>query len=127
MRLPQALIATCASPLPASHACALPTRICLPACRYGAHWSQALFGWELMHVWMMSGRFQWEVPLLGTWVTWQHPGGKPPCDWWGINYYSRWGGCVEVLLAGGSSLQPEVVSITAGIILNCASAASLAH
>ncbi len=40
---------------------------------------------------MVSGAYEWSVPLLGTVLRWQHPGGKPPCDWFGINYYSRWG------------------------------------
>ena len=29
------------------------------------------------------------MPLLGTWIRYQEPQGKPPCDWWGLNYYSR--------------------------------------
>lgn len=27
--------------------------------------------------------------MLGSWIKWADPAGKPPCDWWGINYYSR--------------------------------------
>jgi hypothetical protein len=36
-----------------------------------------------------AGRFEWKVPLLGTWMTHQLPGGRPPCDWFGVNYYTR--------------------------------------
>lgn len=49
------------------------------------------WGYELIHQWMLTGKFTWKVPLLGQWLEWQHPGGKPPCDWFGVNYYSRWG------------------------------------
>lgn len=43
-----------------------------------------------METWLATGRFTWKLPLgLGTPVDWQEPGGKPPCDWWGINFYSR--------------------------------------
>jgi hypothetical protein len=47
------------------------------------------WGYELVHTWMLTGKFTWKVPLLGQWLEWQHPGGKPPCDWFGVNYYSR--------------------------------------
>lgn len=45
---------------------------------------------------MLSGEFVWKLPLLGTWQRWKDPDGRPPCDWWGINYYSR--GVVGALL-----------------------------
>jgi hypothetical protein len=36
-----------------------------------------------------QGEFSWKLPVLGKWIEWRDPAGKPPCDWWGINYYSR--------------------------------------
>ncbi len=36
-----------------------------------------------------QGEFTWDLPVLGRWLHYQDPQGKPPCDWWGINYYSR--------------------------------------
>jgi hypothetical protein len=47
------------------------------------------WGYELVHKWMLTGKFTWDVPILGRWLEWQYPGGKPPCDWFGVNYYSR--------------------------------------
>lgn len=38
---------------------------------------------------MLTGRFEWRVPLRGVVHTWQYKGGRPPMDWWGIQYYSR--------------------------------------
>ncbi len=46
-------------------------------------------GWDVVQDWMLTGRFEWRVPLRGVVHTWQHKGGKPPMDWWGIQYYSR--------------------------------------
>lgn len=46
-------------------------------------------GWDVVHDWMLTGRFEWRVPLRGVVHTWQYKGGKPPMDWWGIQYYSR--------------------------------------
>ncbi len=31
----------------------------------------------------------YKLPVLGEWIRYKDPAGKPPCDWWGINYYSR--------------------------------------
>uniref|UniRef100_A0A383W4H1 Glycoside hydrolase family 1 protein n=1 Tax=Tetradesmus obliquus TaxID=3088 RepID=A0A383W4H1_TETOB len=56
---------------------------------YAADWMNYWWGYELIHQWMLTGKFTWKVPLLGQWLEWQHPGGKPPCDWFGVNYYSR--------------------------------------
>ena len=47
-------------------------------------------GWTVIHQFMLTGKFEWSVPLLGRVVTYQNPGGRPGCDWWGIQYYSRW-------------------------------------
>lgn len=46
-------------------------------------------GWDVVHDWMLTGRFEWRVPVRGVVHTWQYKGGKPPMDWWGIQYYSR--------------------------------------
>lgn len=46
-------------------------------------------GWDVVQNWMLTGHFEWRVPLRGVVHTWQHKGGKPPMDWWGIQYYSR--------------------------------------
>lgn len=58
-------------------------------CSYAAGWMNYWWGYELVHQWMLTGKFTWKVPLLGQWLEWQHPGGRPPCDWFGVNYYSR--------------------------------------
>jgi len=47
-------------------------------------------GWDVVQNWMLTGHFEWRVPLRGVVHTWQHKGGKPPMDWWGIQYYSRY-------------------------------------
>jgi hypothetical protein len=38
---------------------------------------------------MLTGLYEWRVPLLGTVLRRQHPGGKPPCDWWAPNRLRR--------------------------------------
>jgi len=48
------------------------------------------WGYELVHNWMLTGHFEWKVPVLGKWIEWWLPEGRPPCDWFGVNYYSRW-------------------------------------
>ncbi len=47
------------------------------------------WGWDVVEHWMLTGEFVWKLPVLGTWQRWKDPDGRPPCDWWGINYYSR--------------------------------------
>ncbi|KXZ56630.1 hypothetical protein GPECTOR_1g568 [Gonium pectorale] len=54
-----------------------------------ADWLTYWVGANVMEHWMMTGEFVWRVPLLGVWQRWTDPAGRPPCDWWGINYYSR--------------------------------------
>jgi len=54
-----------------------------------AKWMEYWWGWDVVDHWMMTGEFEWKLPVLGTWYRWSDPAGKPPCDWWGINYYSR--------------------------------------
>ncbi len=58
-------------------------------CRYASSWMTYWWGYELVHKWMLTGKFTWDVPILGRWLEWQYPEGKPPCDWFGVNYYSR--------------------------------------
>jgi hypothetical protein len=54
----------------------------------------ACWGNDVILDYLVSGRLSWRP--LGSWgaVEYQHPGGPPPNDFIGINYYSRWG--VEV-------------------------------
>ncbi|KAL3135662.1 hypothetical protein ABBQ38_006139 [Trebouxia sp. C0009 RCD-2024] len=60
----------------------------LPA-KWACGWATYCMGWDVVHDWMLTGRFEWRVPLRGVVHTWQYKGGKPPMDWWGIQYYSR--------------------------------------
>ncbi|PNH12081.1 Beta-glucosidase A [Tetrabaena socialis] len=52
-------------------------------------WMTYWWGWDVMEHWMLTGEFIWKLPVLGVWQRWRDPAGRPPCDWWGINYYSR--------------------------------------
>ncbi len=61
-----------------------------------ARWLTYWVGPEVVEHWMLTGEFVWKLPVLGTWQRWKDPDGRPPCDWWGINYYSR--GVVGALL-----------------------------
>ncbi|KAJ9525371.1 hypothetical protein QJQ45_003231 [Haematococcus lacustris] len=54
-----------------------------------ASWMEYWWGWDVVDQWMLTGEFSWDLPVLGRWLYWKDPAGKPPCDWWGINYYSR--------------------------------------
>uniref|UniRef100_A0A7S3VJH2 Beta-glucosidase n=1 Tax=Dunaliella tertiolecta TaxID=3047 RepID=A0A7S3VJH2_DUNTE len=54
-----------------------------------AEWLTYWWGWDIVDHWMHTGEFEWKLPVVGTWITWKDPEGKPPCDWWGINFYSR--------------------------------------
>ncbi|DBB17846.1 TPA: hypothetical protein ACH3X3_002865 [Trebouxia sp. C0006] len=60
----------------------------LPA-KWACGWGTYCMGWDVVQNWMLTGHFEWSVPLRGVVHTWQHKGGKPPMDWWGIQYYSR--------------------------------------
>ena len=58
-----------------------------------AFWMSHIWAYDNFHEWMMTGRFQWWLPFkFGRAVDWQQEGGKPPCDWFGVNYYSRYEG-----------------------------------
>ncbi|GLC35844.1 hypothetical protein PLESTB_000500300 [Pleodorina starrii] len=52
-------------------------------------WMTYWWGWDVVEHWMLTGEFVWKLPVFGVWQQWRDPAGKPPCDWWGINYYSR--------------------------------------
>lgn len=41
-----------------------------------------------MHDFMKTGRFTWEVPFIGKAIEFEF-NGKPPLDFWGVNYYGR--------------------------------------
>ena len=60
-----------------------------PLAAYAARWMNYWWGYDLVHAWMLTGRFTWDVPLLGRWMEWRLPEGRPPSDWFGVNYYSR--------------------------------------
>jgi beta-glucosidase len=47
------------------------------------------WGWDVIEEYFNSGHYEWRMPGLGVWLNFQDPAGKPPCDWWGINFYSR--------------------------------------
>mmetsp|Transcript_6320 Transcript_6320/g.13946 ORF Transcript_6320/g.13946 Transcript_6320/m.13946 type:complete len:545 (-) Transcript_6320:1206-2840(-) len=57
--------------------------------QYMADWMEYWWGWDVVDHFMQTGEFEWRLPVLGTWIKWKDPQGKPPCDWWGINFYSR--------------------------------------
>ena len=38
---------------------------------------------------LQTGSFEWPKLAWGKPVTWQNPGGKPGCDFLGVNYYGR--------------------------------------
>ncbi|PNH12078.1 Beta-glucosidase A, partial [Tetrabaena socialis] len=54
-----------------------------------AEWMTYWVGCNVMEHWMLTGEYMWRIPLLGVGRRWRDPAGRPPCDWWGINYYSR--------------------------------------
>ncbi|KAG2499387.1 hypothetical protein HYH03_002962 [Edaphochlamys debaryana] len=54
-----------------------------------ADWLTYWVGANVMEHWMLTGEFVWKLPVMGVWQQWKDPNGRPPCDWWGINYYSR--------------------------------------
>ena len=54
-----------------------------------ASWAEYWWGWDVVDHWMMTGEYEWKLPVWGTYIKEKDPRGKPPCDWWGVNYYSR--------------------------------------
>ncbi|KAL6750477.1 glycoside hydrolase superfamily [Haematococcus lacustris] len=60
-----------------------------PLAKAIAPWAEYYMGWDVMDQWMRTGEFSWKLPLVGRCLHWQEPGGRPPCDWWGINVFSR--------------------------------------
>ena len=61
----------------------------LPLIRIIASWAEYWWGWDVVDHWMMTGEYEWKLPVWGTYIKEKDPQGKPPCDWWGVNYYSR--------------------------------------
>lgn len=55
----------------------------------------------------VQGEFEWKLPVVGTWITYKDPEGRPPCDWWGINFYSR---CVLTWSLQPSCMPSEVMT-----------------
>lgn len=88
--LPNALVyAPDAARLLLSHVCPQASSQLPSLCRWACHWATYCMGWNVIHQFMLTGKFEWSVPLLGRVLTYQNPGGRPGCDWWGIQYYSR--------------------------------------
>ncbi len=80
-------------------------------------------GWDVVQNWMLTGHFEWRVPLRGVMHTWQHKGGKPPMDWWGIQYYSRYTSSSILHLARSTvyPLSPLLVVCTLTALVECSS------
>lgn len=57
--------------------------------KWVAKWLEYWWGWSVVEEYFLTGVFKWKVPGLGQWIYWKDPQGRPPCDWWGINYYTR--------------------------------------
>ncbi|KAF6258060.1 glycoside hydrolase superfamily [Scenedesmus sp. NREL 46B-D3] len=60
--------------------------------RFAARWLTFWWGYDLMHEYLQSGRFAWCVPSLdadGSSCKFVAEDGKPPMDWFGVNFYSR--------------------------------------
>ncbi|MEW5309554.1 MAG: hypothetical protein WDW38_001436 [Sanguina aurantia] len=72
-----------------------------------AHWLTYWLGWDVVDHWMLTGEFKWKLPLVGDWIVEKDPAGKPPCDWWGINYYSR---CVLSWYLQPTTLNKELLT-----------------
>eukprot|EP00198_Chlamydomonas_reinhardtii_P011511 XP_001700848.1 predicted protein [Chlamydomonas reinhardtii] len=60
------------------------------ASRWTAEWLTHCFGWDVVHDYLMTGRFAWRIPggRPGH-LEVQEPSGRPHVDWLGINYYTR--------------------------------------
>lgn len=57
---------------------------------YCCRWMNFWWGYELIHKWLLTGELEWSAPLgMGEGFSWRDPQGKPPLDWFGVNYYSR--------------------------------------
>eukprot|EP00877_Chromochloris_zofingiensis_P014278 jgi/Chrzof1/9103/Cz03g36040.t1 len=56
--------------------------------KFVAKWMTHWWGWDAVHQWMLTGKYAWCVPFYGCWIYYEE-GGRPPCDWFGVNYYSR--------------------------------------
>ncbi len=56
-----------------------------------------LQGNDLTMDFFKTGTFVWPK-FFSAGFTWQHPGGRPPCDFFGLNYYGRCASCRVVYL-----------------------------
>lgn len=78
-----------------THACGLLlTLVLLPVLlRFAARWLTFWWGYDLMHEYLLTGRFAWCMPSLfnegGMTCVFQVQDQQPPMDWFGVNYYSR--------------------------------------
>ncbi|GIM00686.1 hypothetical protein Vretimale_5626 [Volvox reticuliferus] len=60
------------------------------AARWTADWLTHCFGWDLVHNYLATGRFVWRLlGRIGVRAHMDVQDGRPPCDWLGINYYTR--------------------------------------
>ncbi|WIA39927.1 hypothetical protein OEZ86_013361 [Tetradesmus obliquus] len=60
--------------------------------RFAARWLTFWWGYDLMHEYLQSGKFAWCVPSLGSGgssCSFVVQDGRPPLDWFGVNFYSR--------------------------------------
>lgn len=80
-----------------------PSWLLWPA-QYCCRWMNYWWGYDLVHNWLLTGELEWTAPLgMGEALSWRDPGGKPPLDWFGVNYYSR--------AVSGESLGPFWLSL----------------
>jgi len=83
-----------------------PSWLLWPA-RYCCRWMDYWWGYDLVHKWLLTGELDWRAPMgAGEPLSWRDPDGKPPLDWFGVNYYSRavsllFGRLLSLLLRGG--------------------------
>ncbi|GMH39661.1 hypothetical protein BSKO_07559 [Bryopsis sp. KO-2023] len=57
--------------------------------KFFADWFTYWWGWEVVHTFMMTGKFTWSMPFFGKSIEYEYDhDGKPPLDFWGINYYT---------------------------------------
>ena len=52
-----------------------------PSFRLISEWMEYWWGWDVVDHWMMTGEYEWKLPVLGTWIKEKDPRGRPPCDW----------------------------------------------
>ncbi|CAD7701590.1 unnamed protein product [Ostreobium quekettii] len=75
--------------------------------RWIANWMTYWWGRDVVLDFMMTGQYEWRVPGRGVRVKYSNPGGRPPCDWLGINYYTR---CVVGWRLNATHMPGEVMT-----------------